>query len=189
MYYVLVIHTATYYTFRYTGKLRVLFYYVYTLPVPSSEQGRGGQFVLGEVYHLLLPSREGVKVEIIYTMFLYTLLSFTKLTTLLPILFFLLSSKESGSTTLLFYLITVIFVLIGGTLTTKLSHFRGRFLVSLCHQLDFSLFASCCRQKLLFVHDEKDVQLKCRIGCVYCTFSLGLLSPLLHVAKRLLLIF
>ena len=148
--------------------------------------------MLKRIYRLLLPAERRMGVRVVCAVFLSALLDFAGLAALLPILFFLLEKEGEGgdkSAALLLCGAAIVFILIKNTLVAGLSRFQNHYLMDLYRRLSFSLFTSYYHRGMLFIRSRGSVRLGYEVNFVCYAFSLNMLSPLLHIAGDLLLIF
>ena len=144
--------------------------------------------ILRRIYRLLLPDERKRTLKMALSVLGTALLDFVGLAVLLPVLYFLLDEGGQKEAALTFSLIAVTVILLKCVLTTVLSRYQNRCLLSLYKRLSYSLFSSYYNRGLLYIREHGSNKLGHEINAMCYAFSFSLLAPLCRIAGDLLLI-
>ena len=144
--------------------------------------------MIKRIFDLLEPSekREGVKVTL--SIFVFALLDFVGLASLLPVLYYLLEGGENKKAALYFALLAIGVILFKSLVTAVLARYQSRYLFGIYKRLSFRLYSNYYNNGLLFIREKGYSTLGHSVNFMCYTFSERILSPLMRMAGELLLV-
>ena len=130
--------------------------------------------------------RRGVWVAL--TVLVRAVLNFAGVAALIPILVTVFGEEADLHTSMLVCGIALAFVLVKNALVVWLARYQSSFLLHLYKEFSRKMFCNYYNRGLLFLKRKSSVQLGHEVNFVCYTFSLCILSPILHIAGEALLL-
>lgn len=122
------------------------------------------------------------------TVFLSTLLDFSGLATLLPVLYYLLDGEEKSKAAFFFSIMAIMVIIVKCVLSTCFIRFQDQSLLSIYKRLSFSLYSSYYHKGLLFIREHGCSKLTFETNSMCYAFSHSLLAPIFRMSGDILLI-
>ncbi|MBR5296622.1 MAG: ABC transporter ATP-binding protein, partial [Parabacteroides sp.] len=144
--------------------------------------------ILRRIHHLLQPNEHKKLLKIAVSVFFMALLDFASLAALLPILYLLLEEGKTNEAVFSFCILAVAVIITKCILSTFLTKYQNRCLLSFYRRLSYSLFSAYYNKGLLFIREQGSNKLGHEINAMCYAFSHSLLAPICRMTGDALLI-
>jgi ABC-type multidrug transport system fused ATPase/permease subunit len=144
--------------------------------------------ILRRIHHLLQPNEHKKLLKIAVSVFFMALLDFASLAALLPILYLLLEEGKTNEAVFSFCILAVAVIVTKCILSTFLTKYQNRCLLSFYRRLSYSLFSAYYNKGLLFIREQGSNKLGHEINAMCYAFSHSLLAPICRMTGDALLI-
>lgn len=141
------------------------------------------------IFNLLSKQQRDKSYRVILTMFIRSILDFAGVAALVPIIFVVADKLDHEKTLILWLCLGVIaFVIVKNLIVILLSQYQTRFQISIYQDFSRRLFINYYRQGLIFLKNQRSVELSYDVNQICMLFSQNVLGALFRIIGDGLLI-
>lgn len=144
--------------------------------------------MIKRILNLLDSKERRDSIKVTCSIFAIAMLDFVGLAALLPVLYYLLEGDGNKVAALYFALLATGVIVFKSLISTLLSRYQSRYLLSLYKRLSFTLYSNYYNNGLLFIREKGYSTLGHSVNFTCYSFSERILAPLMRMAGELLLI-
>ena len=144
--------------------------------------------MINRIYKLIPKSDRGRLIKILLSVIIRSLLDFSGLAALLPIIIMVLGNHPDKKLFLIYCGAAVLFILLKNVLRLILASYQSNYLMKLYKQFSCRLFDDYYHRGLLFLKSQSTVQLGHEVNFVCYAFSLNVLSSVFAIAGESILL-